>query len=314
MTRPFVKWAGGKTQLLMQLDKYLPNSLSKEDSFTYVEPFVGGGAMLFHMLQKYPNIDRAIINDINPVLITAYRVIKEKPELLIARLGQIQAEYRQLKGEEAQREYYLKTRESYNENPLGDIDKAAMFIFLNRTCFNGLHRVNSKGYFNVPFGRYVNPTICDEALIMEDSKALQKVVILCGDYTQVEFLADDKTFVYFDPPYRPLSATSSFTSYAKENFDDEEQIRLGQLFARLARRGCKVMLSNSDCSARNPNDRFFEELYADFIIERVYASRCINANPSKRGNLTELLIRSYEETASHVRQKRVAVEMELFNC
>ncbi len=299
MAKPFIKWAGGKTQLLTQFEHILPYDLDEADDFTYIEPFVGGGAMLFHMLQKFPNMGRAIINDINPNLTTAYRVVKYTPEPLIEELRRFQTEFRQLDGEEMKREYFLNIRTSYNMERHDDIVKTAMFIFLNRTCFNGLHRVNSRGYFNVPFGKYANPTICDENLIMEDSRVLQNVEIFNGDYSQIEQFVDGNTFVYFDPPYRPLSATSSFTSYSREDFDDAEQIRLGQFFARLSEYGCRMMLSNSDCSTHNPDDTFFEELYRDFIIERVYASRSVNANPSKRGKLAEILIRNYEYTVMH---------------
>lgn len=299
MAKPFIKWAGGKTKLLTQFEYLLPNELDRADNLTYIEPFVGGGAMLFHMLQRFPNIGHAIINDINPNLTTAYQVVRDTPELLVTELRRLQTEFRQLNGEETKKEYFLNIRRSYNIEQHDDITKTAMFIFLNRTCFNGLHRVNSRGHFNVPFGKYTNPTICDEDLIMEDSRVLQNVEILCGDYTQIEQFADNNTFVYFDPPYRPLSTTSNFTSYAKENFDDAEQIRLAQFFARLSRHGCKMMLSNSDCSTHNPNDTFFEELYGNFIIERVYASRSVNANPSKRGKLTEILVRNYETAVIH---------------
>lgn len=299
MAKPFIKWAGGKTKLLTQFEYLLPNELDRADNFTYIEPFVGGGAMLFHMLQRFPNIGHAIINDINPNLTTAYQVVRDTPELLVTELRRLQTEFRQLNGEETKKEYFLNIRRSYNIEQHDDITKTAMFIFLNRTCFNGLHRVNSRGHFNVPFGKYTNPTICDEDLIMEDSRVLQNVEILCGDYTQIEQFADNNTFVYFDPPYRPLSTTSNFTSYAKENFDDAEQIRLAQFFARLSRHGCKMMLSNSDCSTHNPNETFFEELYGNFIIERVYASRSVNANPSKRGKLTEILVRNYETAVIH---------------
>lgn len=294
MAKPFIKWAGGKTQLLTQFERIFPNDLDKVNSFTYIEPFVGGGALLFYMLQNFPNIGRAIINDVNPNLTTAYRVVRDTPELLITELKRVQLEFRQLNSEEAKKDYFLNIRRSYNFEKHDDIMKTAQFIFLNRTCFNGLHRLNSKGHFNVPFGKYANPTICDEALIMEDSSVLQNVEILCGDYSQIEQFADDNTFVYFDPPYRPLNATSSFTSYAKESFDDAEQIRLAQFFARLARLGCKMMLSNSDCSSHNPSDTFFEELYGNYIIDRVHASRSVNANASKRGKLTEILVRNYE--------------------
>lgn len=293
MAKPFIKWAGGKTQLLTQFENILPHNLEEAEHFTYIEPFVGGGAMLFHMLQKYTNIGRVIINDINPNLITAYRVIRDTPERLITDLKMLQREFRQNSNEEARKEYFLRIRKSYNEDTHNDVTNTAMFIFLNRTCFNGLYRVNSKGYFNVPFGKYTNPTICDEKLLLEDSKILQNVEILCGDYTLIERYVDNNTFIYFDPPYRPLSTTSSFTSYSKENFDDTEQTRLAHFFARLSRYGCKMMLSNSDCCAQNPNDTFFENLYGNFIIDKVHASRFVNAIPSKRGKLTEILVRNY---------------------
>ena len=293
MAKPFIKWAGGKTQLLTQFENILPHNLEEAEHFTYIEPFVGGGAMLFHMLQKYTNIGRVIINDINPNLITAYRVIRDTPERLITDLKMLQREFRQNSNEEARKEYFLRIRKSYNEDTHNDVTNTAMFIFLNRTCFNGLYRVNSKGYFNVPFGKYTNPTICDEELLLEDSKILQNVEILCGDYTLIERYVDNNTFIYFDPPYRPLSTTSSFTSYSKENFDDTEQTRLAHFFARFSRYGCKMMLSNSDCCAQNPNDTFFENLYGNFIIDKVHASRFVNAIPSKRGKLTEILVRNY---------------------
>ena len=293
MAKPFIKWAGGKTQLLTQFENILPHNLEEAEHFTYIEPFVGGGAMLFHMLQKYTNIGRVIINDINPNLITAYRVIRDTPERLITDLKMLQREFRQNSNEEARKEYFLRIRKSYNEDTHNDVTNTAMFIFLNRTCFNGLYRVNSKGYFNVPFGKYTNPTICDEELLLEDSKILQNVEILCGDYTLIERYVDNNTFIYFDPPYRPLRTTSSFTSYSKENFDDTEQTRLAHFFARLSRYGCKMMLSNSDCCAQNPNDTFFENLYGNFIIDKVHASRFVNAIPSKRGKLTEILVRNY---------------------
>ena len=293
MAKPFIKWAGGKTQLLTQFENILPHNLEEAEHFTYIEPFVGGGAMLFHMLQKYTNIGRVIINDINPNLITAYRVIRDTPERLITDLKMLQREFRQNSNEEARKEYFLRIRKSYNEDTHNDVTNTAMFIFLNRTCFNGLYRVNSKGYFNVPLGKYTNPTICDEELLLEDSKILQNVEILCGDYTLIERYVDNNTFIYFDPPYRPLSTTSSFTSYSKENFDDTEQTRLAHFFARLSRYGCKMMLSNSDCCAQNPNDTFFENLYGNFIIDKVHASRFVNAIPSKRGKLTEILVRNY---------------------
>lgn len=291
--KPFLKWAGGKTQLLSTIDSFLPEIFSKNKGITYIEPFVGGGAMLFFMLQKYPNIKKAVINDINTHLITTYRVIKEQPLDLIASLRAIQDDYRALSGYDSQKEFYLNIRQSFNTKSLSGIDIASYMIFMNRTCFNGLYRENSKGEFNVPFGRYNNPTICDEELILADSQLLQKVDILNGDFSQTEKNIDGDTFFYFDPPYRPLDATSSFNSYVKEAFNDAEQQRLKDFYARVTTLGCHAILSNSDGKGRNPNDCFFDELYADYFIERVYAKRHINANPLKRGTLTELLIRNY---------------------
>lgn len=293
--RPFLKWAGGKTQLLPVIDSFLPESFIRENDVTYIEPFVGGGAMLFFMLQKYPNIKRAIINDLNTHLVKTYSVIRDQPYSLIEYLGDFQANYHLLTDYDAQKDFYLNIRHRFNTEALTDIEEAAFMIFMNRTCFNGLYRENSKGGFNVPFGRYVNPTICDDALIIADSELLQKVEILNGDFSETGNYVNGYTFFYFDPPYRPLDATSSFNSYVKESFDDNEQIRLKEFYSYLSAQGCLGMLSNSDGRGRNEDDTFFDELYRDFIIERVFAKRCINANPSKRGALTELLIRNYND-------------------
>lgn len=295
--KPFVKWAGGKGQLLSQLDQHLPDELTEQE-FTYIEPFVGGGAMLFHLLQRFPNIRKVVINDINTHLITAYRVIKDSSNELIERLVELEKQYYALEGEAAKKTFFLQTRAIYNDNVLDDIDRAKYLIFLNKTCFNGLYRVNAKGEFNVPFGRYKNPTICNSEVIKADSQLLNRIelVILNGDFEQTaECIGDGLNFFYFDPPYRPLNATSSFNSYAKEDFNDDEQIRLRDYCSILNERpNVKWMLSNADCSAKNPEDTFFEEIYRDFNISRVHASRAINANPSKRGKLTELLIKNYE--------------------
>lgn len=295
--KPFIKWAGGKGQLLSQLDEHLPQTL-KEQEFTYIEPFVGGGAMLFYMLQKYPNIDRVIINDINPYLTTAYRVIKDEPEELIERLSKLENNYFTLETEEDKKAFFLDARTIFNEKDLSAVDRTTYLMFLNRTCFNGLYRVNSKGKFNVPFGRNLNPTICNIETIKADSKLLKSrdTIILNGDFEQtVNYLNNNGiNFFYFDPPYRPLSETSSFNSYAREEFNDAEQLRLRDYCQTLNDMGALWMLSNADCSAKNPNDLFFETAYQNFNIKRVFASRFINANPQKRGKLTELLINNYQ--------------------
>lgn len=295
--KPFIKWVGGKGQLLSQLDTLLPPQIDGRP-FTYIEPFVGGGAMLFHMLSNHPEIRRACINDINSHLVTAYRVIKERPKELIERLLAIENEYFALSDEESKKAFYLEAREIFNEDKLDDIDRTKYLVFLNRTCFNGLYRENAKGKFNVPFGRNLHPTICNTETIMADSEVLNRanVTILHGDFSEtINYLDDDgMNFVYFDPPYRPLNATSSFNSYVKEEFDDAEQIRLRNYARELdERQEVYWMLSNADCSAKNPDDTFFEDIYVDFFINRVYASRAINADPTKRGKLTELLICNY---------------------
>lgn len=310
--KPFIKWAGGKGQLLEQLDAYLPEDFGDRRNITYIEPFVGGGAMLFYMLQRYPNIQHAVINDVNSDLTTCYQTVRDTPEELITSLMDIQDAYNALQTEEARRDFFLAARDRYNEKNLDPIENTTKFIFLNRTCFNGLYRVNKKGLFNVPFGKYINPQICDPATIRLDSELLQRVEILTGDFeATLNFVGDGYNFFYFDPPYRPLNATSSFNSYSKEDFNDEEQIRLRDFCARLnGRLGIGWMLSNADCSAKNPEDTFFEDIYNDFFINRVYASRAINANPSKRGKLTELLICNYRPKGYGV---NAAEGVELFN-
>ena len=293
--KPFLKWAGGKGQLLNQLGEYLPQQIS-EGAFTYIEPFVGGGAMLFYMLQHFCNIRKAVINDVNEDLILTYRIIKDDVEALITNLDKYEKDYLAITDQEGRSQIFYEVRERYNQH-LGDsIERASQLIFLNKTCFNGLYRVNRRGQFNVPFGKYAHPTICNAKLLRADSQLLQsaQVVISQGDYAQTVQHIDGLTFVYLDPPYRPLDTTSSFTAYSKGDFNDDDQRALAAFCHQLSERGCFWMESNADCSAKNPNDTFFEDLYADYKIERVYASRFINANPEKRGKLTELLIKNYE--------------------
>lgn len=297
--KPFVKWAGGKTQLLEDIRRSLPADLARRRGVVYVEPFVGGGAVLFWILQQFPHIERAVINDINPHLMTTYRMVREQPEELIARLRTLQDEYLPL-DEPERKAYYLRQRDCYNASPLPDVETAALFIFLNRTCFNGLYRVNSRGSFNVPHGRYAHPKICDEGTILSDSRLLQKVEIRCGDFAGTLPYASPDALFYFDPPYKPLSKTSSFNAYAKEDFDDNEQLRLRDFCHQVAARGASFMLSNSDAKGRDGNIGFFDEIYKAYHISRVLASRMVNSNPDKRGKLTELLVRNYDiETSLH---------------
>ncbi len=291
--KPFVKWVGGKRQLLPSIKKALPTNIGQIEDLTYIEPFVGAGAVLYFMLQNYPNIKRAVINDINSNLIITYKVIRDHADALVKELDYLEQEFYTCSGEEIKKDFYLKCRKEYNTIKEGDLDIAKFFIFLNRTCFNGLHRVNSKGLFNVPFGRYKKPNICNKELIFTDSRLLQNVTILSGDFQQTEAYVTTNTFVYFDPPYRPLSATSSFNAYSKEGFSDEEQLRLRDYYVDLDKRDCLLMLSNSDCKGANPKDLFFDNIYKDYNINRVQAKRSVNAKPSKRGLLSELLITNY---------------------
>jgi DNA adenine methylase len=290
IAKPFLKWAGGKTQLISDIEKALPNDIARTN-FTYIEPFVGSGAVLFWMLNNFPNLKRAVINDVNQDLIDTYKCIADKPEKLISELEILQNEYHALEGnEDNKKQYYYQKRELYNSRKETRSVQAALFIFLNRTCFNGLYRVNRKNEYNVPIGSYKRPTICDKENILAVSEALQKVEILCGDFAQTLQFTEQNTLFYFDPPYRPLSETSSFNSYSKDEFKDSEQVRLKEFCSKIDLLNHTWILSNSDGKGKDENDNFFDNLYSDFNIQRVQAKRSINANPEKRGKLTELLI------------------------
>lgn len=289
IAKPFVKWVGGKTQLLEEVKKSLPKNLKSQAGVTFVEPFVGGGAVMFWILQEYPNIERAIINDINAELICTYRVVKQDVLSLVEELERIQSEYIPLDSN-SRKEYYIAKRKTFNSRNISDIETAALFIFLNRTCFNGLYRVNSKGEFNVPHGKYANPRICDRDNLLAASKVLQKVEILCGDFTQTEQYAGPGTIFYFDPPYKPITETSSFTSYAKDGFNDEDQIRLRDFCIRIAKHNAQFVASNSDPKENNKTDTFFDNIYCQFTIKRVSAARMINSNPDGRGAISEIMI------------------------
>lgn len=288
--KPFLKWAGGKTQLIDQIKKQLPISI-KTNSFTYIEPFVGSGAVLFWMLEEFPNIERAIINDINQDLTDSYLTIKDNVNELIEILKQWEVEYHDIADNlELKKNYYYEKRNLFNNRLSNQTNQSALFIFLNRTCFNGLYRVNRKNKFNVPIGSYKTPQICNEGNLIAVSKTLQKVEILNGDFSETIRYANGNTFFYFDPPYKPLNETSSFNSYAKDEFNDAEQIRLKEFCEILDENNFKWILSNSDVKGKDINNNFFDDLYSSFNILRVNARRSINANPTKRGELTELLI------------------------
>lgn len=280
--KPFIKWAGGKTQLLTEIDNEIPNFI-KKNQFTYIEPFVGAGAVFFWIIQKYPNINKAVINDINPDLMNTYQIIKENVEELIQLLKIWENEFHSLENNiNEKKEYYYSKRKLFNKRKSDNVTQAALFIFLNRTCFNGLYRVNSKNEFNVPIGSYKKPMICDEENLRAVNEVLQNVTILCGDFEKTLKYAENITLFYLDPPYKPLSNTSSFNSYTNKEFDDVEQIRLAKFCEKIDSLGYKWILSNSDVKGKNPNDNFFDELYGKFIIKRVLAKRNINANPNKR--------------------------------
>lgn len=290
--KPFVKWAGGKGSLLSQLTNFYPFELKDGTINKYVEPFVGGGAVLIDILQKY-NVKLAYAFDINVDLINCYNVIKTDVEKLIEKLGEKEENYKKLQDEERQ-SFFYEVRKEYNSYRINsnelNVKRATEFIFLNRTCFNGLYRVNKNGEFNVPFGRYKNPTICDTRNLRNLSKLFENVVFEYGDYKESNKYIDNKTFVYFDPPYRPLSITSSFTSYTKEEFNDDDQKELARYFRELDYKDAKLMLSNSNPKNTNKDDMFFETIYEGFNINEISAKRMINSNAKGRGAISELII------------------------
>ena len=267
---PFLKWAGGKSQLLEQFKPLFP----KEGAYKrYIEPFIGGGAVFFYLEPK-----EAIISDLNKDLIEAYKVVKSHPKELIALLKKYEKKH--------SKEFYLKIREEYNADKLDKINKAAHLIYLNKACFNGLYRVNSKGGFNVPFGQHKKFSV-NEAGILATSKILKKTKIEHTDFTQVLQNAKKGDFVYFDPPYYPLNTGSNFTTYTKENFLEKEQEELKKTFKKLDARGCILMLSNSDTP-------YIRNLYKKWYITKVSAKRFINCMAEKRGDVSEVVVRNYK--------------------
>ena len=292
--KPFLKWAGGKSQMLPEIEKYYPFSNGTINK--YAEPFVGGGAILFDILNKY-HLKEIYISDINAELINTYHIIRDNIDSMIRILSMLQDEFIPMDTDN-RKAYYLKKRERFNELKVsGDkninIEKAALMIYLNKTCFNGLYRVNKNGEFNVPMGLYKKPTICDEENLRAVSEKLKNVTIVCGDYRESADFIDKDTFVYFDPPYRPLTTTSSFTAYTENNFDDNSQIDLASYVNNLHKKGAKIVVSNSDPKNININDTFFDNIYAQHFIRRVNATRMINSNGQSRGKIKELLISNF---------------------
>jgi DNA adenine methylase len=299
--RPFLKWAGGKAQLLSQFQHYYPDRLAGNSVTRYIEPFLGAGAVFLDIIQKFP-ISSAFLFDVNKELILAFQVVQRRPADLLAHL-QVHKQKYLLLNEVQRSKYYYEVRDAYNAQRLNFnyakfsddwIIRAAKMIFLNKTCFNGLYRVNSKGDFNVPCGRYERPGIFDEENILSVSQLLQDATLRVGSFEECKRFINDESFVYFDPPYRPISSTSSFTSYSKKIFVDEDQVKLAQFFAHIdATSGADLMLSNSDPQNINAQDTFFEELYAKFKIHKVFASRMISSQAQGRGKISELLITNY---------------------
>ncbi|BEO94555.1 DNA adenine methylase [Fusobacterium vincentii 3_1_36A2] len=293
--KPFIKWVGGKGQLLPEINKLYPIELGKNIN-KYAEIFLGGGAVLFDILSKY-KLDEVYISDKNLELINTYKSIRDNVDILIKSLKEMEEQYIPLNNED-RKIYYYEKREEYNSlkinSEMNNIEKAILFIFLNKTCFNGLYRVNKKGKFNVPMGAYKKPKICDEENLKNVSLTLRNVKIVYADYRESEKFIDDKTFVYIDPPYRPLNITSSFTSYTENDFNDKEQIELAEYINVLNKKGAKIVISNSDPKNNDIDDNFFDKLYKNYNINRVKATRMLNSNASLRGAINELLITNYK--------------------
>jgi DNA adenine methylase len=299
--KPFLKWAGGKSQLIEQLKKKYPPELEEGLLTNYYEPFLGGGAIFFDIIQNYP-VNNAYLSDINEELILVYQVVQNDVSSLIDLLQNYQQHYLSLDADE-RTAYFYEIRESYNQSRFhlnykkrSDTwtARAAQMIFLNKTGYNGLFRLNQKGAFNVPFGQYKKPKIADAPNLLAVSKLLQRTDIRVADFGELKQRIAKDSFVYLDPPYRPISKTANFTTYSKITFDEHEQIRLAKTFRALHKKGIRLMLSNSDPQNINPADNFFERHYAGFNIATVAAHRMINSVAQKRGRINELVITNYD--------------------
>lgn len=299
MSKPFLKWAGGKSQLIPEIMQKLPKYVYDSTPYQYVEPFGGSGAVALHLLDSPYPPSKVILNDINSDLINLYRVIKSNPAELLDYLRVIQSEYDKLEDKQEKQPYYYDKRSKFNKRDGSSIEHAGLFIFLNRAGFNGLYRVNKKNEFNVPIGSYKKPNFVFEEVILNASRLLAGVEICNTSFEGVLELAQKEsqdnlhTFFYFDPPYKPLNESSSFTSYAKGSFDDDDQVKLKEVCDLLDKQGHEWLLSNSDTTNLDANNTFFDDLYKNYKIERVKASRSINSQGGKRGQINELLIRNY---------------------
>ncbi len=305
--KPFLKWAGGKSQLLPAIESVLPTQIKETKTIDkYFEPFVGGGALFFYLLASDYDVKKAYISDINEDLILTYKIIRDEPEKLIEKLEKLESKFNS-SDFESRKDMYYRKRDYFNclkdnldyggKFSKKHILQAAYLIFMNKTCFNGIYRVNSKGYFNVPMGRYKKPSIYDKQNILNISSHIQDVEIYNCSYEVFEKDISTNSFVYLDPPYRPITETS-FTSYTKSNFNDDDQRRLAIFYKKISKKGAYVMLSNSDPLNRDKKDKFFDNLYSDFEIDRVFAKRYINCDGANRGPITEILVRNYHVSDS----------------
>lgn len=295
--KPFVKWAGGKSKLIPQLEAAFPPQIYTDPSITYIEPFVGGGAMLFHLLMdEHVRFSRIVINDINADLMNCYRTIKDSPQDLLKELRRIEQLHWHMHTETGKSELFYAHRDRYNSKLCtSECERAALFLYLNHTCFNGLYRVNVDGAFNVPYGKRKKPVICNEERILADSEWLNSadITMLTGDYTQVEsYVNDGHTFMYIDPPYKPLNSTSNFKEYSNAPFNDKEQEALKEFCDRVTSKGAALMLSNSD-ARDEAGDSYFKKLYEGYHCRHVYAPRSINPQAHVRKHLPEILITNY---------------------
>ncbi len=303
--QPFLKWAGGKTQHIKKFQNFYPPELKNGKIKRYFEPFLGSGAVFFDVAQKY-KIDSALLCDINEELILTYLVIQRHVDKLLEYLQRYKKSYLKLDTEK-QKEFYYELRTNYNLQRFNIdykkysenwIPRAAQLIFMNKTCYNGLFRMNSKGEFNSPVGRYKSPKIFDEENLQRISELLQMAEVCKLHFADIKSKARKSSFVYFDPPYRPLNRTASFTSYSTFQFNDTQQIELANLFKTLDKKQAKLMLSNSDPKNEDPNDNFFDELYEDYHLYRIKANRMINSKKNKRGKINEILVLNYDAGAA----------------
>lgn len=308
-----IQWVGGKSQLLPTLHKHFPQGLETGEITTYVEPFFGGGAVFFDIANRYSEtLEQLIVNDINPNLVNLYRVIQQSPDALIERLTNLREQYLALDFDGKSAMYY-NMREQFNTvitSPLTNdasseaaVSRAAMLVFINKTCFNALYRVNRRGLLNSPFGKQEKPSFFNEENLRNVHELFKKTTILWGDYSQTFEYAGENTFVYLDPPYRPLTQTASFNAYDSSVFSDNEQVALGGFIHKLDEKGAKIMLSNSDPKNNDENDAFFDNLYETMRIERVSALRRVSSKASTRGAISEILVMNYENESDDVREQ-----------